>query len=146
MKKLFIFLSGILLEIALYGGFIYTKINKPYTEIINMNWSIKLPSSYKETYSIDSGTSFHGDVERYHILDYKNKGDIELSLNWKDDKNSAIESLIKQVLNALNVPREYMPNFNSKYKYYLKRKQDSSVIYLIFVPDTKRLYIIEDIY
>ncbi|WP_434655322.1 hypothetical protein [Thermoanaerobacterium thermosaccharolyticum] len=146
MRKASIFLISILLVIALFGGFIYKTMNKSYTEIIDMNWSIKLSNSYKEVYSVDSGPSFHGDGERYHIFNYKNNDDIELSLKWKDDKNVAIESAIKHVLNTLSVPEKYMPNFKSKYKYYLKRKEDSSVIYLIFVPDTKRLYVIEDIF
>ncbi|AST58084.1 hypothetical protein Thert_02147 [Thermoanaerobacterium thermosaccharolyticum] len=39
-----------------------------------------------------------------------------------------------------------MPDFKSKYKYYLKKKEDFSVIYLVFVPDKKRLYVIENIF
>lgn len=118
----------------------------PYTVVINMNWSIKLPNSYKEIYSKNSGPSFHGDGIRYHILEYKNKGDIALSLHWKDDKNSEIETSVKNALESLNVPVIYMPNFNSNYKYYLKKKEDSSVIYSIFFPSVRKLYIVEEIH
>lgn len=67
--------------IILISVFLYIQINKPYTEIININWSIKLPNSYKEIYSIDSGASFHGDGERYHIFEYTKEGDINQTIN-----------------------------------------------------------------
>lgn len=150
MRKVSVFLiSALLLMISfstvLVVASVFKTLNKPYTEIIYMNWSIKLPSTYKEVYSKDSGPSFHGDGERYHIFDYKNSDDIELSLKWNDGNNVSIESAINHVLNSLTIPNEYMPDFKSKYKYYLKKKEDSSVIYLVFVPDAKRLYVIENI-
>lgn len=39
-----------------------------------------------------------------------------------------------------------MPNFQSDYKYYIEKKYgDSSKLYLIFMTDTKKLFVIEDI-
>ena len=147
MKKLIIFLIVILLVVVfLITIFFWGNINNPYTEIINLNWSIELPNSYKEIYSIDSGASFHGDGERYHIFEYDNKKDVNISLNWKNNKNAAIESAIENVLNNLNVSQVNRPNLEVEYKYYSKTEDDSSKIYLIFVPNTKKLYVIEDIY
>ena len=140
VKKLFV--GSILLLIVLIAVFSYVERNKAYAEIINMNWSIKLPSAYKEIYSVDSEASFHGDGERYHIFEYKNEEKINLSLNWENNKNLAIESTIEKVLNTLNISKENMPNFQGKYKYYTEEKSDSSKIYLILVNDMKRLYII----
>lgn len=132
----------------LIGVFINVQKNKPYTENINLNWSIKLPKTYKEIYSKDSGVSASGDGERYHIFEYKNKEDINLSLNWEDNKNEAIESEIMKVLNDLNISKENMPDFKNQYKYYTKKmmKDPSSKIYLIFDTTTKKLYVVEDIY
>ena len=43
MKKLFKFIGVFLLiVIILISVFLYIQINKPYTEIIDMNWSMKL--------------------------------------------------------------------------------------------------------
>lgn len=108
-----------------------------------MNWSIKLPNSYKEIYSIDSGPSFHGDGERYNIFDYKNQEEVISPLQWEKSKNVMVESPVKRVISSLNVPKEYMPNFQEPYMYYSIKKKDSSIIYLIFFPDIKRLYIAE---
>lgn len=46
----------------------------------------------------------------------------------------------------LNVPKENIPNFQSNYKYYTTVKHDSSKIYLIFIDDSKKIYVIEEIY
>jgi hypothetical protein len=118
----------------------------PYTKIIHKNWSIKLPDSYKKIYSIDSGASFHGDGERYHIFQYTNENDIKQSLNWESNKDKSIEAEVDKVLSKLNVPKEHMPEFQNNYKYYTLSKQDSSKIYLVFISDTEKLYVIEDIY
>lgn len=127
-------------------AFIFIKNNEPYTKIINMNWSIKLPSSYKEIYSIDSGASFQGDGQRYHILKYDGEDDLNLALNWENNKNEYMETSVQKVLNTLNVSKGNMPDFQDNYKYYTKILKDNSKIYLIFFTDTKKLYVIEDIY
>ncbi len=144
MKKLMIFVIVILVIMFIIAVLFCRNINKPYTEIININWSIKLPDSYKHIYSIDSGASFHGDGERYHIFEYNNIKDINIV--WKDKRDITIESAIKGVLDKLNVAPENRPNFQDEYRHYSKTKEDSSKIYLIFVENTKMLYVIEDIY
>lgn len=148
MKKHFKFIGVFVLlsVIIVTTVFLYRQINKPYTKIIDMNWSIKLPNSYKEIYSIDSGASVHGDGERYHIFQYTKENDINQSVNWESNKDKSIETEIDKLLSELNVPKENMPDFQNNYKYYTSLKQDSSKIYLIFISDTKKLYVIEDIY
>lgn len=142
-------LGSILLVVAIFAVSLYVhiskQINKPYSEIVFMNWNIKLPSQYKEIYSVDSGSSFQGDGPRYHVFQYKNEEDINQSLTWVNIKNDEIEILAEKVLNTLNISKEKKPDFENKYKYYIKEKEDSSKIYLIFFIDTKKLYIIEDI-
>jgi len=66
-KKGIILLSIILLLGVVISAFVYREVKKTYTEIINSNWSIKLPTTYKKIYSTDSGSSFHGDGVRYNI-------------------------------------------------------------------------------
>ncbi|WP_160687736.1 hypothetical protein [Clostridium sp. C2-6-12] len=147
MKKLFKIIGVFLLVvIILISVFLYVQINKPYTEIIDINWSIKLPDTYKEIYSMESEASFHGDGERYHIFQYAKESDINESVNWENNKNKSIETQIDKVLSMFNVPQENMPNFQNNYKYYTIGKDDNSKIYLILTTDTKKLYVIEDIY
>lgn len=72
-----------------------------------MNWSIKLPSSYKEIYSIDSGASFLGDGQRYHILKYDDENNLNIALNWENKRNEYMETSVQKVLNTLNVSRKH---------------------------------------
>ncbi len=141
-RKIILFFS-ILLILFLIGVFLHIKMNKSYDEFIDMNWSIKLPKPYKEIYSADSGLGSIEDSERYHIFEYKEE-DIVFFLKWKGSKDIEFESVVEKILNELSVDSEYMPNFEMEYKYYSKKGQDSSKIYLIFFPDMKRLYVIED--
>lgn len=114
-----------------------------YTKIIELNWGIRLSGSYKEIYSIDSGASFHGDGDRYHIFQHKPKGDISNELDWKSNENKYIEQNIIQILERLNVPDEYLPSFKYKYKYYF-REENSSMIYILLNDDEGLIYVIED--
>ncbi|MFU0824240.1 hypothetical protein [Clostridium sp.] len=148
MKKLLLILcisicSIILVIMMPFIAFTCKQINEPYTEIINSNWNMKLPNSYKEIYSKDSGASFHGDGERYHIFEYEDKDIINEALNWQEGKNAEVESAISGILIHLDVSRINRPNFDEEYMYYSKTEKDNSQIYLIFFPDAKRLYVIE---
>ncbi|MGK0465893.1 hypothetical protein [Clostridium sp.] len=143
--------SAIMGVIFLITTSIYLYVNKPYTEIINLNWSISLPEPCKEIYSTDSGSSFNGDGERYSIFEYENIEDVNLSLKWDNNENEVVDLAIMKVLQSeimgfikvLSIPLDNMPNFKSQYRYFRKWKSDSSKLYLIFVPDTKLLYVIE---
>ena len=146
MKKALRLLASISVVIMAISAFMYVQINKPYTEIINKNWSVKLPNTYKEIYSSQGEVTFTGDGPRYHILEYKNEKDINLSVNWENNKNVEIEKAAMKVLNTLNISKDNIPNFRSEYKYYTKDKDGPSKMYLIFFIDTKKLYVIENIF
>lgn len=144
MKKILFFLVAVLIVISSYGILINT--NKHYSTIINANWSINLPKSYKEIYSIDSGSSLNGDGERYHMFQYEKVSDINEALVWKSSKNTMMESEINIITNYLEVEDEYMPDFQNNYKYFIQYSSDTSTIYLILFEETKLLFIVEDFY
>lgn len=139
-------ISIIILLIAVIFLFLFIQAQKSYASVIYLNWSIKLPKPYKEIYSVESGASFHGDGQRYHVFEYKNTNVIENKLNWTDTKNPDIESKIDKILNSLNVANTNRPDFHKKYKYFIKTKEDFSKIYIIYIDEIAKLYIIEDIY
>ncbi|WP_058486536.1 hypothetical protein [Defluviitalea phaphyphila] len=146
MKKPLKLISILLLFVILSGVFFYMKTNN-YAKIINLNWDIKLPNSYKEVYSTDSGANFHGDGEKYHIFEYKNEEEINKALDWIDGKNVQIEAEIDKILNNFDISKKNIPipDYNKEYKYYTEIKEDNSKIYFLFIPETKMLYIVEDI-
>lgn len=144
-KKMFIVIGIILMGFIAKDAFLYQIPRSSYADIIQLNWSIDVSKNYDEIYSIDSGASFHGDGERYHIFQYKNSSDLLSSLNLMSGKNTDMESNVMEILNSLQIPAEYIPDFQRDYQYNATTATDSSRIFFIFVPDTKKLYIIEHI-
>lgn len=145
-KIIITFLVIAILLISICGFYIYNYIKEHniYSNIIRENWNIELSSEYKEIYSDDSGGSFLGDGERYHVFEYIDCIDIEKSLDWKSDKNAIMEANVLKILSSLNVPSEKLPNFEEEYKYYSKKDGDSSKLYIVFLPAMKMVYVIED--
>lgn len=144
-KTIFILIFILLLCIGVFFSYKFIKAKNTYSNIIQANWEIELPLEYKEIYSIDSGHSFLGDGERYHIFEYANKDKVEEVLSWQSGKNIIMESSIISILKALKVPDEYIPKLESDYKYYFKTKSDSSMLYMVFSEEANRVYIVEDI-
>lgn len=144
MKKVFVF-AGIVLLITLVLGFL-VRFNQQYSLIINGNWSIKLPISYKEIYAIDDGPSFLGDGKRYHVLQYQESNKIIKSLDWDSGSNASMEIEVTKIIEELGASKEYIPDFKDSYKFYTILKTDGSKLYLIFYETTKRLYVVEKIF
>lgn len=146
MKRKLIIIIAVLFIIFIGKFYIKEKLTRSYHEIIYLNWQISIPKQYEETYSIDSGPSFHGDGERYHIFQYKTEDGISAFVSWDDYKNREFEKEVKDILYSLEVPKDKKPNFQKHYYYYTRNKHGNSDIYLMFFRDTKELYIIENIF
>lgn len=122
---------------------IMVKEHNRYYHIINSNWKINLPREYDEIYHTNSGASFHGDGERYSIFQYENLDEINSLLEW-ENKNDYVEFRIKEILDNLEIPKEYSPDFNNDFRYYYEMREDRSEIYIILDSDLKGIYIIEN--
>lgn len=120
--------------------------------MIYENWHVRLPEGGKEIYYTDSGANFHGDGQRYSVYKYDNEETISNAFEWKNKKDKNIEEEIKEVLQYLKeenvkIPEKYKIDFNKKYKYIIKiDDHDDSKLYLIYISDEKRIYVIENIY
>lgn len=124
---------------------IMIKEENRYYHIINMNWNINLPREYKEIFYIDSGESFLGDGQRYSIFQYNTLDEINSTIEWKD-KDDYIEDYVVDILEELEVSKEYYPDFGSDFKYYYKMNEDKSKIYIILNSNLKKVYIAESIF
>lgn len=124
---------------------IMIKEENRYYHIINMNWNINLPREYKEIFYIDSGESFLGDGQRYSIFQYNTLDEINSTIEWKD-KDDYIEDYVVDILEELEVSKEYYPDFGSDFKYYYKMNEDKSKIYIILNSNLKKVYIAENIF
>lgn len=134
----------ILFVILIIGICVYKIKNRfTYSEIIQKNWGIELPTSYEEVYSTDSGASFLGDGERYHVFQYDSNEEVKNALNWQSIDVVRIDGKVKKILSNLNILDKYAIDFAEQYKYYYKTQEDSSIGYFIWQEENKRIYIIE---
>ncbi len=144
MKKVLFFGIALIIVVSTYG--IITNYNQKYTSVIKKDWSIDLPNSYVELYSIESETNLNGDSQRFHVFNYENDSDLSKILNWKTIRDTKLENEINRILEKLSVVEEYTINFENKYSYFTKVKADFSKIYLVFIEESKLLYVVEDNY
>ncbi|MPQ44866.1 hypothetical protein [Clostridium tarantellae] len=149
MQKKRIFISVLVLIILILSiiGFLifqFVKNENIYSNIIKSNWKIELPTEYNEIYSNDSGDSFLGDGQRYHIFEYKDTTNIIKSLNWQENKNINVELNILKILSNLDISSEFLPDFKHDYQYFSQTEPDSSEIYIVFFEELRKVYIIEN--
>lgn len=146
MKKKYIFF---LICIIILVGIFFIKLNNHikkinlYPAIIEKNWDISISKECEEIKLNKNESSFLGDGERVHILQYKDGDNINKNFEWENKRNSSVESEILKILNNLKIEDEYRPNLDNDYKYYFKRDKDSSVIYILYFEYEKKVYIIE---
>lgn len=147
MKKIIITTGIILLSIVVLGTMLFFYHKKPYTKLIQENWSIELPKPKHEVLSIDSGSSFLGDGDRYHVFQYGDNANLISSLNWTDSRDEVMEAEVTKVIDRLIVSDDQYPDFQNNYRHLKKTHIDgSSMIWLIYFIETQRLYVIEEIY
>ncbi len=113
--------------------------------IIYLNWNITFPTNCKELYQIDSGASFLGDGQRYHVFKY----DTNITLNDFISEQIISESdkeRILDILSALNVKKDFYPYFGNITYATMQKQNDHSTLYLCYSMSQRTLYVIEDIY
>ncbi|MGG7078388.1 hypothetical protein [Clostridium sardiniense] len=145
-----IILVMVVITSIIVGSVIYNYIKKHniYSNIIESSWGIELSKNYDELYATDSGESFLGDGQRYHVFKFKDTEDLNIDkrLSLKNDKDEILEANIEEILKNLSVAKENYPDFNKEYSYYFKTEEDSSKLYMVNFKDSNTLYVVEDIY
>lgn len=108
---------------------------------IYLNWNIRLPFGGELVYELDSGPSFHGDGQRYHVFRYENDEKLVDCLDWQEPSIDAAEAA-NSFLDKIDVPDEERPDF-SKYSFWYGQQEDSSEIYIFWGEVT--LYVVEEL-
>ena len=62
-----------------------------YVRTVQLNWELELPASEGCLYETDSGASFSGDGERYHVLAYADDSGLEETLTEEATPVSSAE-------------------------------------------------------
>ena len=145
MKKLIIISSvTVAISFIVIAVLIIRNNSKTYLDTICSNWGIQLSESYKETYSIDSGTSFLGDGERYHVFKCDNFEAVEDDINWKKENNEDIKKKISSTIVHLAIKSDFELNLKADYEYYYMQKDDMSKLFIIHPLNSNLIYVIEN--
>lgn len=120
-----------------------------YNITLEVNWQISIPSKarYSETYSKDSGSSFHGDGIRYHIFSYKDHSYVGEMLEWESDEKETIfysnySNTVNVWLDTIDVPSEYRPDY-SECLFWYNSQDDNSEIIILWDRGNRTIYVVE---
>lgn len=110
----------------------------PY--VMRINWGIQLPDGYEELY----GTSEKGrDGNRYHVVRYGDESVLDDLLSWGEAPYGAnFKSFSETVLDAMEVPLEFRPDYEASGWYYTSQTDDNRDK-LLLLRDGNTLYIVE---
>lgn len=144
IKKVLLILLVLFIVIILYAKFVNSIVG------VYINWHIKLPYTTKILYYERTEASWNSDGIYYTIVQYNSSHDRKKlnDMKWKSGKNSELETEVNEVLvrlARLNSQSVNTIDFGKQYKYYTQSKRDSSTLYLIYIEEEKRLYILEDL-
>jgi len=134
-------LKILLIFLILLLVYMYT-FAPPFFEI-KMNWGIKLPRADKIVYESDTCSKPYITCATYTVAKYNSNKKLNI-INWKTEKNIAIETKILKELSEVVINENYMINFSNEYWYYQMVDHDNQ-LFLVYFPKIKMLYIIEQV-
>ena len=115
-----------------------------YVRTVQLNWELELPASEGCLYETDSGASFSGDGERYHILDYAGDGRLEQALAEQATPLPSAENPVTEILDDLSVPADQRPDFADCGVFTADHPSDDrNRLYLLVNSAGTRLYVVE---
>lgn len=136
------FLALPVLAVLLAVSFLQTAGD--YMRTVNLNWELDLPASQGCLYETDSGASFHGDGERYHVLEYAGDGRLEQALAEQATPPPSAENPVTEILDDLSVPADQRPDFADGGVFTADHPSDDrNRLYLLVNSAGTRLYVVE---
>ncbi len=140
MKRKIIILAIILI----ISTVLYQNMINSYRHVIKINWNIKIPEPNDVIYMKEKEPSFHGDGENYYVLEYNIKKVKELKSNIMFHEGEQwVEEEVLKIIDYMQIPREFYPDFKKEYVYYMVKSKDSSALYLLYLDN--KLYIVEQL-
>ena len=128
----------VLLVLMIFWG------SEDYTRLIRLNWELDLPASESCLYETDSGASFGGDGERYHVLAYVDDSGLEEALEREAEPLAPAEEAVTAILDGLSVPADQRPDFSDCRGFTAAHPTDDrNRLYLLVNSAGTRLYVVE---
>mgnify|MGYP001636790480 CR=1 FL=1 len=118
--------------------------SEDYAQVSRVNWNLDLPAGKGCLYEADSGASFGGDGERYHVLAYADDSGLEETLTEEATPVSSAEVPVTEILDLLAVPADQRPDFSDCRGFTAAHPTDErNRLYLLVNSAGIRLYVVE---
>lgn len=131
------------------GYKMYDKDTANY-DIWSSKWGITIPKPSESEVVFESEPSFHGDGEKYFILDYNEEqlAKVRDQGIWQPINEESRNALDDEVLRfnqsvTESYPQEKAAEYDEGDYYYYKKKEDGSYCFVILNVDKQRLYLME---
>lgn len=118
-------------------------------DTLESNWSIVLSdeSGWGEIYHADSGASFNGDGERYHIVTYEQEDMIENMVAWSAEEgktrwHDSYQAAIDEWISYTDTEPDMYPVYDGC-MYWYQRDSDGSEIIMCWNKAEAKIYIAE---
>ncbi len=134
----------------LAGGYLLTRLSASnYTQTLQANWEIRLPSSCTLIYNTDSGASSHGDGRRYHVYTCMDEDALTQALAWESEQSATLfcdsyADAVTAWLEAISAEDAQYPDF-SRCVYYYLASEDSSELIVLWDCGSQTVYVAESI-
>lgn len=126
---------------------LFSKNLNSYVWIFEQNWKLDLPDGGNVVYEKDTGTSFHGDGIRYHIVQYDDVAVLDNTFEWNTEKGFLVgedsyKLKVDEWLNEIGVSPVDRPDIDHC-DFYYEKTSDSSELIVLLDRNLLRLYILE---
>ena len=118
-------------------------------DTLENNWGIVLSdeSGWDEIYHADSGVSFNGDGERYHIVTYEQEDMIENMVAWSAEEgktrwHDSYQAAIDEWISYTDTEPDMYPDHDGC-MYWYQRDSDGSEIIMCWNKAEAKIYIAE---
>lgn len=127
---------------------IFQKITiEDVAERLKNDWEIELPENSELIYTTKH-LGFTGDGKRYYVVDFKEES-VEFIENFNTERDEEFENHVKTWIEEIilvtetEIPVEYKPDLEKEYLWqYIEKEKPKDDLYLLFYPDSLRLYVL----
>lgn len=141
-KKAIIICCVVIMALVAISAGLYFGGNVYYTSerIYEQTWNIELPDGMKKEFEVKADNSFHGDGIRYTI--YSVNETEKFFSDFKDEKDSKIESAVSEYLGTINITSEHQPDWEHHYTWKHIEEYENH-LYMIYDLETYELFVLQ---
>lgn len=122
---------------------------RDFAQSMEKDWNVAIPEKASLKFAHLEPKGFHGDRKQYAVFQLEDGlPEPEVRNRYQSQKNTDVETDIRNILSAINAPAEELPPFSRQYfcvSIVHPGKYGDDILYILYFPETKESYYIEKI-